>query len=419
MKFLISLAFKNLFRYTRRTIITSIAIAVGIGIYIWMDAWLLGIQLESDRNLIWYETGSAAVFDAQYWRDKDFSPLKYGIKNSDDIITFLEANHIKAVPRINFRSELLYPDPSQEGGALSLQIMVNGIDPARDEDVFRIKRNKLISEGTYLSPGSDEILIGSMLAKDTSLTIGDSVDLRTRTKYGSVNTVTLKVAGIISSSNPVLDKVTGIIPIDVADKFLNMEGSVTQVVVGFPEQRDISKEITKTAALLKAKFTNLTVQDFNALSGNPNVLDTKKRFLGIMLLLVFVIAAVGITNTMLMAVYERIREIGMMRALGMNDKSIRRVFTLEATGIGILGSVLGVAIGTLLTYFTVTWGVDFGPLLKNIDLGYRVSAVFRAAWNPPTIAIAFVFGVIVSGICSWIPSSKAIKMSITDCLRYQ
>jgi putative ABC transport system permease protein len=419
MKFLASLAFRNLFRYTRRTIITAIAIAVGISIYIWMDAWMLGIQLDSDRNLVWYETGSAAVFDAQYWQDRDFTPLKHAIKNKDAIMSLLAANKINAVPRISFHSEMLYPDPTGESGSLSMQVMVNGIDPAIDENVFRIRKNNLIKEGTYLTAGNDEILVGSQLAHDAGLKLGDSIDLRTRTKYGSVNTVSLKVAGIISSSNPVIDKATGFIPIDVADKFLNMEGSVTQVVVSYPELGDINKETAQTASIIGAKLPGFVVQDFNALSGSPNVLDTKKRFLSILLFLVFVIAAVGITNTMLMAVYERIREIGMMRALGMSDKSIRRVFTIEAAGIGALGSAVGVALGALFTFYTVNWGFDFSSFMKGIDIGYRVSAVFRGAWNPATIVVAFIFGVLVSGICSWIPSSKAIKMSITDCLRYQ
>ena len=93
----------------------------------------------------------------------------------------------------------------------------------------------------------------------------------------------------------------------------------------------------------------------------------------IILFLVFVIAAVGITNTMLMAVFERIRELGMMRAMGMSDRQIRLSFLLEAGGIGLIGAVGGLIFGALVNWPLVEWGWDFTPMLKQMDIGYRIS----------------------------------------------
>jgi len=412
MGFLTSLAIKNLFRYARRTIITSIAIAAGIAIYIWADAFMLGVQKESDRNLIWYETGSAAVFDSRYWNERDYMPLKYGIGNYKDVIALLAKNNIQATGRTAFRGEVIYNDKS-------FQILASGIDPTRDEAVFRIKKDKLISKGVYLTSGNEEVLIGSTLAEDLGATVGDSIALGMRSKFGAYDAPTLKIAGILDSTNPVLDKATVLIPLDIADKYLDMESSVTQIAVSYPEYDDQAKDMKKTEAIVKALNPGFVIKDYNDLSGNPNVLDTKKKFLGILLFLVFVIAAVGIINTTLMAVFERIREIGMMRSLGMADKSIRYLFVIEAGGIGLIGSAVGVLLGVLLTWYTVAVGFDFSYLMKGVDIGYRVGAVFRAAWNPPAIYTAFILGVAASCLCSIIPSSKAIKMEITECLRYQ
>jgi putative ABC transport system permease protein len=412
MKFTFSLAWKNLFRYTRRTIITSVAIAIGLAIYVWVDGWMAGIQQESDRNLIWYETGSAAIFDARYWADRDFMPLKYGIKDPKGILDTLAANGIPATPRLRFQAEIFNNDKS-------FDIITEGIDPATDENVFRIKKENTIRKGAYLSENGEEILLGSTLAENLGVDAGASVELRMRTQYGTYNTATLKVVGIIGSPNPVLDRGTGLIPLSTAQKILDMDTAVTQVAVAYPELGNISQEMTKTAALLSPASPGLVVQDFTSLSGNPNTIDTKKSFIGIMLFLVAIIAAVGVTNTMLMSVYERVREIGMMRALGMEDKSIRWLFLAEAAGIGLLGSAVGVGLGALLTWYTVTWGFDFSSMMKNIDIGYRIGTVFKGAWNPSTMVTGFIFGVMVAGICAWIPSSKALKMGITDCLRYQ
>ncbi len=100
------------------------------------------------------------------------------------------------------------------------------------------------------------------------------------------------------------------------------------------------------------------------------------------LFLIFIIAAVGISNTMLMAIFERIRELGMMRSLGMSDMKIRIAFMLEAAGIGLIGSTIGVIIGVIANYWIINVGIDFGFLMREMDIGYRIQSIFRGAWIP-------------------------------------
>jgi len=128
---------------------------------------------------------------------------------------------------------------------------------------------------------------------------------------------------------------------------------------------------------------------------------------------------VGISNTMLMAIFERIREIGMMRALGMRKNQIRTTFIMEAGGIGFLGGILGVAVGVLLVWTLTTWGLDFRSMLtEDMDIGYRSEGIFYGVWNFGTMAKALVVGVLLSSLVAFIPASKALKMSITDALHH-
>jgi ABC-type lipoprotein release transport system permease subunit len=149
------------------------------------------------------------------------------------------------------------------------------------------------------------------------------------------------------------------------------------------------------------------------------IAQAKSAGSSILLVLVFIIAAVGISNTMLMAVYERVREIGMMRAMGMKDGAIRTTFLFEAGGIGLIGAVIGVGLGVVINWLMVTRGIDMSALMGQMDIGYRVSGVFYSAWHPQAIVGGFVFGVIAAMLFSIIPSSRALKMEITDCLRYE
>ena len=86
MKNLILLSLKNMARYKRRTLLTASAVAVGIAVFIIIDGWLLGAELESDRNIVWYETSSARIMNPDYWKEKDRLPLSIALENPDKII---------------------------------------------------------------------------------------------------------------------------------------------------------------------------------------------------------------------------------------------------------------------------------------------------------------------------------------------
>jgi hypothetical protein len=99
MRFLLGLAWKNLSRYKKRTMITASAIAIGLGIFIFMDSWLLGLEQESERNLIWYESSYARILNEKYWEEKDQLPLEYVIEDPDAVVAKLREMNIPAAAR--------------------------------------------------------------------------------------------------------------------------------------------------------------------------------------------------------------------------------------------------------------------------------------------------------------------------------
>lgn len=137
------------------------------------------------------------------------------------------------------------------------------------------------------------------------------------------------------------------------------------------------------------------------------------------LFLVFIIAAVGVSNTMLMAMFERMREIGMMRALGMKDRDILFSFLFEAGGIGLVGSLVGILLGVLANLYLVNVGFDFGFVFRDMDIGFRIQNVMRGAWSIATIAKAFFSGIGLSMLVAIFPIRRALKLDIPTCLHHQ
>jgi putative ABC transport system permease protein len=410
--FLFALAMKNLSRYKRRTIITSIALAFGLGLFIFIDAMLLGAELDSERNLLWYETSSARIMHDEYWEARKTFPLKQTVKDYEGIISTLSTQDIPVAPRITFAAELLFFEDGYIADG-SFRTRVIAIDPTRDNDVFRFKES--ITAGTYLEPGSQGVLLGEWFAEDMGLEVGSDFLIKAKTKFGAFNDMELRVAGIINVDNPIINRTGVFMALDVADYFLEMEGEVTEINLKFPLNSRTESRVKEIAAILPA---NLEVLSWKILAADYVALaQAKQGGSGAVLMMVVLIAAVGISNTMLMAVMERRKELGMMRAMGMTDREVKFAFLMESGGIGIIGGLVGLVIGLPAAWFIVTQGIDFSFILRDMDIGYRIGGVFRGAWNFPSMIGGFIAGIAICVLMAYLATRQALKVEITECLR--
>jgi putative ABC transport system permease protein len=407
--FLLPLAMKNMMRYRRRSLITAIAISVGLGIYIAADSMFAGIEQYSEYNLVSYESGAAQVMDQRYFDEIDYLPLKYAIPDPAAVMRAVSALDYHVTPRVRFMGELFFGEGSQ-------QVRMVAVDPSSEAAVLRV--NETVIRGRYLEEGDTGVVIGSWLAKDLNAEVGSTLTLRTRTQAEATQTAELEVVGIIETPNPYLNTGMGIITLSNADEILQMDGSITEILIGDGDWKNPEKIEAEVKGII-GSAPGLTVKTWKIMGEDfVKIVETHQSIYGLLLMVVMVIAAVGIVNTMLMAVYERFREIGMMRALGLKDRSMRTVLLMEAGGIGFIGSMGGLLFGCVLVFLLVRWGIDYSSLIGNMQMGYRINGVFRGVWNPITMSWAFVLGILISMTVSLIPASRALRRGITDCLRH-
>ena len=136
-----------------------------------------------------------------------------------------------------------------------------------------------------------------------------------------------------------------------------------------------------------------------------------------LIFMILVIAVVGVVNTILLGAMERVREIGMMKAMGMTTREIVLLFMLEATGIGVLGSITGCLIGIAGNAYLVSHGINILESYKGLDIGYPIAGVIRGAWNWPMVAEAFLLGIVVSWVASYIPARRVAAQDPIVSLR--
>lgn len=408
------LATRNLLRHTRRTLITAGAVAVGLGLYILIDSMLLGIEVESERNLIWFETGTAQVLNEAYLDERTERPLTYTVDQPQEIRRRLEEAGLPTTPRTVFRAELVvFRDPFPEDG--SVVVTAYGIDPETDGEVYRLAET--VDSGSMFTAGESGAVLGSWLAEDLGADIGYPITLVTRTRNGYYQTIDLEVVGLAHTPNPVINRTALFLPIDLVDEYLQMDGAVTELAIGAGTIRS-TDAVTERASAEIAGFGRLNVVGWKELAADyVAIAEMKQSGSDVIMLLVFIITAVGISNTVLLSILERTRELGMLRAIGLRDREVFSTLMMEAAGIGVIGSFLGLVLGAILTWLMVNIGIDYGSMLRDMDVGYRITGTVYGAWHAQAFLQAGVMGVLLSVITAMIPIRLALKKNVVEALR--
>lgn len=418
----ISMAFKNLTRHRRRTIITAVALAIGVSMYIGLESIMGGFTGEADIKMQDYEFGSAAFFAQDYWEVRDEYPLDMLIENPRALLQELDAADIPAAPRTPFRGELvIHYDPFPEDGSIATAF--TAIDPQRDPAVFDLHED--IYAGRFLE-GGEELIIGRWLAEQLGAEVGYTVSVETRTRDGFRQLLDLEIVGLYETYNPQVDRNTVYVPLDLANEYLEMRGAVIGIYTRLPESIPGTADLTPLRDILASAGnaatsdnTSLELLSFRDMTTElTEVAEMSDAYTGIVMLLLAIIAIVGISNTMLMSVLERQQEIGMLRSMGFRPREIRRVFMLEAAGIGLIGAAGGIILGIVYVWLLTSFGIDYSAFMQDIDMSmYRFEGVLYGVWDPASMAAVAVFAVVVTGLAGLLPTRRILRKSITACLR--
>ncbi len=413
----VALAARNLARHRRRTIITAIAVSVGVALYVAMSSLMNGFMGESDRNLKEFEFASARIVADGYWEDHQSLPLNPIIDDAGTLQSQLKEAGIEATTRTSFRGEMIIQyDPFPEDG--SLPMTFTAINPDTDSQVFRLQ--EMMIDGRWLQAG-DEIIIGKWLADRIGAKPGYHVSISTRTRNGFRQLIDMRIVGIFETFNPQVDRHTIYMPQSAANEYLELLGAASSVYVKLPEFSAGTADLGDVESVLLDSGRNdeLRLLSFQEMNYAINEMtDIKDSFTSMFLFLLSIIALVGISNTMLMSVLERQKEIGTLRALGFRNSEIRQIFMLEGAGIGLIGALGGLVLSTIFVWLLTTYGIDYSFLLDKIDTGYRIEGVLYGVWEFPVMANIAVFAVLVSGLVAYLPTRKILKKTVTECLRH-
>ena len=415
---LLKIAGRNVLRHKRRTIITGVVMMVGIGLFITADSMLIGMDRMTIDNMVDYTESFMKVRTPEYVNNLQGTPLDHGVPDAESVMRKALAadGRLKAAaPRAKFVATVSnYED--------SLPVMATAVDPARDGAVFKLPES--VVGGTWLdeaAPGS--VVLGAGLAEEMALKVGDYVVVSASTVYDNVNADEYLVAGLVSSPMPEINDGGLFMAYADADGLLGTDGFVSEIVFAtdrMPDLKALLAASADSAARVSAAYPGLRVDPLTELAKDYLAMRAMKgKASYFIIMVVLLIAAVGIVNTILMSVYARIREIGVLKAYGMSPAEIRRLFTLEGIIVGAVGSAAGVLFGIGMVWWLAESGVPMGAIVGDIDMGgLPLTGTLYGEWNPGSMAFGFMFGIVVAFVAARIPAKRAAKMEVTDALRF-
>ncbi len=405
---ILNLAWRNVFRHTRRTVITAVAISIGLSAMIFMNTMMNGVDKMAQKNIVEYETGDLEVFAKGYYREEGFFPIDTIIENPESLINQLKTisgiNEI--VPRVKFQSQI-------NNGIDELPVLGIGIDIENESRIF--KTASAVVKGNFLK-NPDDIVIGEYLARDINLDVGSSVTIITRDRNGTYDARDFTVAGILSTGHPLFDQNAVLISIEKAQELLSIPGSFTELSIKSKDDNNLTPLKEEISQKIGKEYEVYTWKELYA--SIFEVSGFKRTFQFLLALVVVIIAAVGIVNTMLMAVMERIPEIGTLKAMGFSNFNIVKMFIYEGGIIGVFGSLIGCILGILVSLYLTYYGLDFSRQFQNINIVYPIKFIIKGEIDFNTIIFVFVFGVIVSILVTLWPVRRATKIEPADALRH-
>ena len=345
----IKMAWRNMWRNWRRTTIAAVAIVLGLVLLIFMDALIKGSDQAMFGNAVRLYGGNIQVHAAGFREKSNRQPM-IPLEDVDMVIqaALAQPGVVAVSKRINTGGMV-----SDRGG--TFPVTITAVEPSVEAPISLVAEN--IAQGRFLLDGDETaIVIGKGLADLLDVGVLEQVTLLGRRKDEDMRQHTMTIVGIYDLGLADAEKGMVFIPLAQAQTLYNLRDQETEVAITLAS---VGQENTLMAEL-QSELAGYEVDSWETLKPElRQTMDIKAAFTSIFGLVVLLIASIGVLNLMLMAVFERTREMGVLAALGLKGRQIMGLFLLEGVFIGLVGAVVGCVLGGALIVGLAQVGIDF------------------------------------------------------------
>lgn len=354
----VKMAWRNIWRHPRRTLLTTLAIAFACVLLIFMLSFQFGSYEAMINASIKIHTGHLQV-QAEGYQEK--KKLRRVIEDPKAVQRVLAA-----IPEVKAQAARARAFALVSSEERSYGIMVEGIDPKAEAKVSTL--SSIVQQGAYLDtgPGPEGLpkaLMGHLLARNLKVGVGDELTVLGQGRDGSVAAMVTVVGGIYRSGMDEYDRSAIQIPLAVFQEVFAMRGAVHEIVVAGEHLADvgaIQHALGPSLAAIANQRPLVVLSWDDILPGLRQAIRMDLVSGGISYLILILVVAFSILNTFLMAIFERTHEFGVMMAIGTRPARLTRLVLIESAGMTLVGIIAGLVLGCLLTAYFAAHGIPLG-----------------------------------------------------------
>ncbi|MDJ0766124.1 MAG: ABC transporter permease [Myxococcota bacterium] len=389
----LALAWRNVWRNKRRTVVTVSAMTLALTAMILYSGLVNGYLRNMQQNILDLEVGDIQVFAAGY---RENPSLYARIDETKALLGALDKAGFKASARA-------LANGLAAAGDTSAGVLLRGIDPERNATVSAVRHQ--VMAGQWLGKADPQgVVIGKRLARNLGVRPGDEIVVLTQGADGSIANDLFTVRGILKNVGEATDRAGVFMLMAAFRELMVMPTGTHQIIVRKPETLDLNA----AAAKIRAVAPNLDVKTWRDLFPTiATMLDSTANAVYVMALIVYIAIGIVMLNAMLMAVFERIREFGVLKALGMGPG---RVFGLILTESGVQAAValvVGTAVSLPGSWYLTTYGIDTRGLADMSIGGVVWNPIWRSSVTPGTYIGPMILMLIIVFFAALYPSVKA------------
>jgi len=406
----VKMAWRNIWRNPRRTMLTICAIAFASLLLVFMLSFQFGSYETMINTSVKIHTGHLQIHAHEYLKKKS---IRQVVSEPQEIAHLLQT--IPKIEAYTFRGQAFSLISSKER---TYGVAVTGIDPEREATVSRLKSS--VREGEFLAESDkDQALVGKLLAKNLHITPGDEVTLLGQGRDGSIAATVVSVKGIYSSGIDEIDRASIHIPLKTFQEIYAMGNAIHEAVIIVESLSDV--DAIKRSLNVKLQSQNpdnpLTAVDWEELM--PGLRQSIEMDLVsglIFYLLLIIVVAFSILNTFLMAIFERTKEFGVLMAIGTTPERLTKVLLIESMTMTSVGTSAGIIIGSLITIYFQSRGIDISgasDLLSQFGITGRIypKLSWISAISGPLAVLIITF------FAALYPALKIKKMRPVEAMR--
>ena len=399
------MAWRNIWRNKMRSFVILLSVAIGLFAGIAVLALYKGMMQSRVRTVIYSEMGHIQIHHQEF--KKDYEPA-YTLASGDKMTSLIATlKEVKLIAKRTIAQGMLSTATGSSG------VQINGVEPVLENEVSQLDK-KIVKGNGFHRDKKNEILVGKKLADKMKLPIGSKLVLTFTDTAGNIVSAAFRVVGIYQSQNTSLDELNVYVEMKTLNELLLTGTSFHEIAILLTNDNDLLPVQRK----LKQLFPGYLVETWKEISPETELMvRTVDEYSYIIMIIILFALAFGIINTMLMAILERTREIGMMVALGTTRIKVFALVLAETIFLTIAGTPVGILAGLFATAYYHKHGLDLSGMGKEMMASFGFNTIIYPSF-PIEKLLAIMLLVTGTAVLSCLfPAFKALRLQPVQALR--